>query len=62
MQAEPGAVHRASTNPDGIADNASSLGLGDDITVLEGVFVLLSIRDNYEDLLGIFAGPVPTVK
>lgn len=62
VQAEPGAVRRESTHPNGIADDAGSLGLGDDITVLEGVFVLLSIRDNNEDLLGTFAGPVPAVK
>lgn len=53
---------RKRAHPDGIANNASFLSLGDDVTVFQGVFVFLSICDNNEDLLGTFAGSVLTMK
>lgn len=53
---------RNRTHPNGIANDAGFLSLGDDVSVLQGVSVFLSICDNNEDLLGTFAGPILTLK
>lgn len=53
---------RKRTYPNGIANDASSLCLGDDVTVLQRVFVFLPICDDNEDLPGSFTGPILTMK
>lgn len=48
--------------PNGIADDASFLCQGNDITVIQGVSILLPICDDNEDLLGTFSGPILAMK
>lgn len=53
---------RKRTYPDGIANDAGFLCLGDDSTVFQGVSVFLPICDDNEDLLGTFTGTILTMK
>lgn len=62
VQAESREAKKTRSYPDGVADNPSFLCLGDDVTVFQGVFVLLPICDNNEYFLGTVAGPILAMK
>ena len=62
MQSQSERATRKRTYPNGIANDASFLCQGHDITVFQGVFVFLPICDDNENLLGTFTGTIPTMK